>query len=613
MDTPRPARIAVPGALLLSLTLAACGGGGGDTPDAAPLPVDATSIDAATAPPFRNPVNMTDDDLALKALQLLGADVADADSNCNLCHGLTRTRLHDWNELSGASLSTCLTNLEVESATEAAAMIACLREDPEDPSSPFAASHLGIYATAVHLDWFAYLFELADPTTAATQHAQLIDRARMPRGSHPPFAQGDFDILAEWASRGMPQIDSLVPEIPQGNCTPAIGPEIATHVAAMATTGWRATNAASGLIMHGCGGAATPRDCLATYPRASSTGYGATWEQDLPGSVQRVLYQMGYQSSYWTRSSADGRFVAHGGGSGAGGGSTIIDLGTPGRLIGTTGFYDPGFFPDNSGFAFQGAGADVCDQRVLSNTPHDNFIDYTESACNGASNIGLYQHLGAAVGGDYWVVNSQWVGDNGGFGPGGDPYPGFDGNASIRLTPLIHNGTSYEERPTITRPAAFEGDTVLSPGAGLLVSRVSGTGGQAGYRVRQVNATPNGNTYDVSIPVIATYCLKGTKPAVSYDERWLVTHHYITDADAVELGFTGSGDPGFQAYRNQGGANVYLVDLLSGDETRITRMAPGQFALFPHFRSDGWIYFNVRAGGTEYIVASDAALLVAGQ
>ena len=38
-------------------------------------------------------------------------------------------------------------------------------------------------------------------------------------------------------------------------------------------------------------------------------------------------------------------------------------------------------------------------------------------------------------------------------------------------------------------------------------------------------------------------------------------------------------------------------------------MGPGQYAVFPHFRSDGWIYFMVR-GDTgvsgERVMASDA-------
>jgi hypothetical protein len=89
-----------------------------------------------------------------------------------------------------------------------------------------------------------------------------------------------------------------------------------------------------------------------------------------------------------------------------------------------------------------------------------------------------------------------------------------------------------------------------------------------------------------------------------------VFHHYVTSADAVELGFTGPSDPSFAPYLAQGAANVYLMDLQTGVPTRITNMAPGQYALFPHFRSDGWIYFLVRDknSGKEYVMASDAAL-----
>ena len=42
----------------------------------------------------------------------------------------------------------------------------------------------------------------------------------------------------------------------------------------------------------------------------------------------------------------------------------------------------------------------------------------------------------------------------------------------------------------------------------------------------------------------------------------------------------------------------------------LPRMAPGQEALFPHFPSDGWIYFIVKgATAGEVVVASEAALV----
>ena len=64
---------------------------------------------------------------------------------------------------------------------------------------------------------------------------------------------------------------------------------------------------------------------------------------------------------------------------------------------------------------------------------------------------------------------------------------------------------------------------------------------------------------------------------------------------------------------------LFLVDLLTGKSTRITSVKPGQYALYPHFRADNWIYFVVRTtegkaapdgGNHEYFVASDAALLL---
>ena len=124
-------------------------------------------------------------------------------------------------------------------------------------------------------------------------------------------------------------------------------------------------------------------------------------------------------------------------------------------------------------------------------------------------------------------------------------------------------------------------------------------------------STPSG--YDVSLPQIGRYCGRGGKVTFSFDERYVVYHRYVTDDEAAELGYMGAGNPDFGAFRADGAANVYLLDLFSGVSRRITHMAPGQYALFPHFRSDGWIYFQVRAtvaeGSTrEFIVASDAAL-----
>jgi Tol biopolymer transport system component len=134
---------------------------------------------------------------------------------------------------------------------------------------------------------------------------------------------------------------------------------------------------------------------------------------------------------------------------------------------------------------------------------------------------------------------------------------------------------------------------------------------QSGYALYAVDTAQVSGQGSASLRDLGRICLSGSKATFSYDERWLIFHHYVTDADAVDLGFSGPSDPGFADYREQGASNLMLVDLRTGSTQRITSMNPGQYALFPHFRSDGWIYFVVRTvDSAEYFAASDAALVL---
>ena len=114
----------------------------------------------------------------------------------------------------------------------------------------------------------------------------------------------------------------------------------------------------------------------------------------------------------------------------------------------------------------------------------------------------------------------------------------------------------------------------------------------------------------MSTPEIARYCIKGAKPAISFDEKFFVIHHYVGPNDYAELGFSSANDATFKSMLAKGTSNIIVVNMATGVKTRITTMKPGQYAIFPHWRSDGWIYFLVRDKNTskEYVVASDAAL-----
>src|ERR1700690_2773053 len=102
--------------------LVACGGGHHSNPDARRVIPDGppefldAGIDAAVLPVFRNPVSTPDTQLATQALQLLGANVPSAQTHsCNSCHALTRQQLRYWRALGDTAMSTCLTDLNVQS------------------------------------------------------------------------------------------------------------------------------------------------------------------------------------------------------------------------------------------------------------------------------------------------------------------------------------------------------------------------------------------------------------------------------------------------------------------------------------------------------------------
>ena len=126
------------------------------------------------------------------------------------------------------------------------------------------------------------------------------------------------------------------------------------HLEDMRFNGWEAVNRSNGMRMHGCSDDATAR-CFSDSSYRDRTNEWSAGKGQL-----RELIQLQFRTSFWTRSSADGRFVANGGS--VNGGATVTDL-----LLNETlkASYDPGFFPDNSGFIYQGGSTGICNMSVL--------------------------------------------------------------------------------------------------------------------------------------------------------------------------------------------------------------------------------------------------------
>jgi cytochrome c553 len=492
-------------------------------------------------------------------------------------------------------------------------IVDCMRLEPGNAASAFAPSRVGIYAAAAHLGWFQDTFKQAFPAgeagnttdTWALNYGKFKNRVSMPKGNHPRFAQGDFDIIAEWFARGLPRLTTYIaPDNGPTSCSPSISSQVSTHVGQMSTQGWSAVNRSAGMSMFGCGASTDPKSCLTSQPNASSKSYGGGWTTS---GTLRILRELTFSTYYWMRSSPDGRFVANGA---TGDGSVISDL-QANKDIKVDAAYDPGFFPDNKAWVFQGTpiGAGFCTMGLLTSDP--DRITFSESQCSSVESVSLYQHLGQGLGGgDYFVINSQFTSDNPSGNVNTDPSAGFASTAQLKLTPMVFDGTHYVGKPPVSANSPFEGDSVLSPSTKLVISRFGNESGQLGYVLRKITATPNGASYDVSTSEIARYCTQGAKPSISFDEKFFVTHHYVGSNDYAELGYASASDPAFQNILAKGSSNIIVVNLTTGARTLVTTMQAGQYALYPHFRSDGWFYFLVRDKNTgkEYEVASDAAL-----
>jgi hypothetical protein len=545
--------------------------------------------------------NTEDLALAKSIVDLLGGP----EGKCKSCHAVTAGKIRDWGNALSAIEAACFTP---ENLTDAQ-RVNCLRTNPSDPTSSFRAHKLGLYATAARHQSFEDLFEGAFPAeTWSAEYATFTQRVSMPRGGGQPLTPAQFARVKKWVLRGMPQLDQAFGGGDAGadasaspECVPSTTPALAGHLAAMKTAGWGARLADEATPMFDCGSATNPLSCLASRPDETAT-FGA------PGIAQKLrgLYAQPLSSHYWVRSSADGRYV----GFGMNDSAKIVDLGKPvtAPAIAVDADYDPLFLPSNDGFAFAGSSDDdsirVCRQSLLADVANAAApsISLTEAKCARIGNK-VYQSIGSALeGGRYFVTWGAHTNDDGGHAITTQLPANFGAMAKTTFTPMVNDGQSYLAQAPVVVTLPNEGDMMLSPSSLLAATRFGDATKSKGYRIRFIKSAQQGGDAGLSIqtPLAAEICLPGQKIGFSFDERFVVTHQYVDLSDAEQAA------AGLAA----GSSNIVLVDLATGKQVRLTKSGAGQFALYPHFRADGWLYFIVRDmnTSTESVIASDAAI-----
>jgi hypothetical protein len=475
------------------------------------------------------------------------------------------------------------------------------------------------------------------------------------------LTEDEFRKIENWSIADAPQLEAafgpinIIPEPQVPNCANEISDELKQRITQIKADkkSWTEVNKQNPNIkMLGCApGTTSPERCFMDavndqkFPEVHTDEETKNWasrvrnealnnidiDENMPPTQRmRLLKKLPFRSTYWARSSADGRFMADGLTTQAQitnpDGSTshyipdeshgfIVDLALPDRpFIGVSAPYDPGFFPDNNGFTWmQGANGYFCSQKILEN-PATKFIDLpTETTFCGSRAMGVYQHVGRAINDKYYIVRSDnYANDNGGkTGFRTDPSTtNFAVEQSkAQLFTMVEEGTKFAVRDPIFLPTPFEGDFGISPSASFITSRIStkvqvnGDFQQAGYRIRSFDFE------HADTKVLGTVCMRGGKASISHDERFLVTHHYVTKNDSKEFGLSKDSDEFKNRIENS--SNIYIFDLLTNRKFRVTYMGPGQYALYPHFRSDGWLYFLVRdmnKATSDYAIASDVAL-----
>jgi hypothetical protein len=518
-----------------------------------------------------------------------------AHAHCNQCHTASRSDVLRWAVSMHDIQAACFDDPPLDPV----ARVACMSAEPSDPNASFSPGKLGFFAAGATV--LQDTFMKADPTGA---RFQAFKSASMPMGSRVPAMTADeFEKVEKWVSAGIPAFNAVFGSPPEPEaCVPNLTDELKQHVADMKTQGWGARLADDSTPMFGCGSASEAIECLKGFPAVSDR-----WPNAGVAQTMRMLRDFP-KTNYWIRSSADGRFVGYGQETSA----AIVDLTKPAGAppIQVDARYDPSFFPNNDGVSFAGTDLStntdgpirVCKQSALVNAASapTSMLTLKEAGCTTIIDS-VYQSVGASLdGAAFWMATGSHVNDDGGNRITG-PLDGFDQDSVTQLTPMVSDGLSFKPRQEIDLPTPLEGDQILSPSSKILITRFGSQSGHQGYTLRKITTkvAPDG-TIGMDSQVVGRVCGGGGKAMMSFDERFVVTHRY---ADPMASDVDGGAPISH--------SDIMMTDLLSGDVIQVTNMGPNQYALYPHFRADGWMYFLVRdlnGAGKETLVATDVAL-----
>jgi hypothetical protein len=585
--------------------------------------------------------DLSDSDLAKEALKIMGAPQVPRppgdQSSCSFtgCHSINTVTLKGWQDQFRAAQEVLDSNRSNEEK------INYFRQNPSDPRTGFTPERIGILTAGAHFVPGVHVREATHPETFKQAkkiadifagqdelYAEFRKEMLMPvLPEYPRLTATQYEAVLTWFKKGLPHMNDIIQENRPTACMDDFA-RLKERTIRVKNETWATKNFSNRVPMFACPPpnpeapeSATAcftqqRDGKDIFPKAVDEGFSRTWPLD--GSNIRIMREFTAPNSFWVRTSADGRFIATGGG--RTGGAQAMDLQATldgqSRDIGLQASYDPDFWPDNKAFMFQG-GTKFCAQSLLEKAA-TRLVTFSEPECSNLSSAsGLYQTVGQVVGdnsiSDRFILYSIWAGDSGQYSASArDTEPRGGDDSAINIFTAVARGNDVEEGYQVTGGAStvktpYRGDTMMARSGKLIGSRWAygqDTNGKrpTGYALETLERRREGSGYKFDLETVGNVCIKGNKANISFDERFLATHHYNEPED-----FGQTDDP---EYRNKGSADVTVVDFVTGKKQVVTKMAPGQFALYAHFRSDGWLYFLVVDHNTQkyYAVASDWAI-----